>query len=151
MCSWNKVRIRTPFFSPCSPRSFVVVFTLSETNVHLESGSSFPRVPGSVCALLSFHDGTREQPDTVPRAQCCASRAHEVPDNINGDKRASGCFVSHFDPNRRVSEQRLFAEAHRQSFAAVQRMHQCDRNLTLLCVFRSRDVAFFLFREREGL
>ena len=41
-----------------------------------------------------------------------------------------------------VVSERLLAEVHRQSFAAVQRMHQCDWNFTMLCVFRSRDVAF---------
>ena len=40
-----------------------------------------------------------------------------------------------------VSEQRLVAEANRQSFAAARRTHPCDWNTSLLCLFQSRDVA----------
>ena len=40
-----------------------------------------------------------------------------------------------------VSEERLLAEAYRQSFAAARRMYPCDWNTSLLCVFESRDVA----------
>jgi len=41
-----------------------------------------------------------------------------------------------------VQKEKLLAEAHRQSFAAVRQAHRCDWNLFLECVFRSRDVAF---------
>lgn len=51
-----------------------------------------------------------------------------------------------------VSEQRLLAEAHRQSFAAARRTHPCDWNTSLLFVFQSSDVASKIasgFRDRK--
>ena len=52
-----------------------------------------------------------------------------------------------------VSEQRLSAEMHRLSFAAVRRTHPCDWTTSLWCVLRSRDVAFnlasFFINERD--
>ena len=41
-----------------------------------------------------------------------------------------------------VSGQRLLAEAHRQSFAAVRRSHPCDWDMSLWRVFQSREVAY---------
>ena len=41
-----------------------------------------------------------------------------------------------------VSEQRLLAEAHRQSFAAVRRSHPCGWGLSLWRTFQSREVAY---------
>ena len=41
-----------------------------------------------------------------------------------------------------VSEQRLLAEAHRRSFAAVRRSHPCDWDMSLWRVFQSREVAY---------
>ena len=41
-----------------------------------------------------------------------------------------------------VSEQRLSAEIHRLSFAAVCQAHSCGRSMSLWCVFRTSDVAF---------
>ena len=41
-----------------------------------------------------------------------------------------------------VSEQRLLAEAHRQSFAAVRRSHPCGWGMSLWRVFQSRAVAY---------
>ena len=40
-----------------------------------------------------------------------------------------------------VSEQRLSAEIHRRSFAAVRQAHSCGRSMSLWCVFRSSGVA----------
>ena len=41
-----------------------------------------------------------------------------------------------------VSEQRLLAEAHRRSFAAVRRSHPCGWGLSLWRTFQSREVAY---------
>ena len=52
-----------------------------------------------------------------------------------------------------VSEQRLSAEIHRQSFAAVWQAHSCARSMSLWCVFRSSGVALniapFFLNERD--
>ena len=41
-----------------------------------------------------------------------------------------------------INEQRLLAEAHRRSFAAVRRSHPCGWGMSLRRVFQSREVAY---------
>ena len=124
--------------SACRP-TLKWMFSVGPAQVCVVSQELFAHLPSSVMAHANMN---RESQSQVPELSALQAPSKDILKQSVETRGILDALCKVLMDSGLVQKEKLLAEAHRLSFAAVRRTHPCCWNLSLECVFRSRDVAF---------
>ena len=106
------------------------MFSVSPAQVCVESQELFAHLPSSVMAHANM---SRESQTQVPELSALQALSKDILTQCVETRGILDALCQVLMDSGLVRKEKLLAEVHRQSFAAVRRTHQCDWNLSLCC------------------